>query len=80
MPTTVERVIACMADVFRNKGLEPPELSPSTGLAPELGLDSLDYAELIVRLEAEFGLDPLQDGQVPELRSIADLAALYGPK
>ena len=77
MPTTVERVIRCMTDVFKNKGLRPPALSSTTRLAPELGLDSLDYAELIIRLETEFGRDPLQDGQLPELKTIADLAKLY---
>jgi len=79
MPTTVQRVIACMEEVLRNKGVDPPTLAASTKLNRQLGLDSLDYAELVIRLELEFGNDPFQDGHLPELRSVSDLAALYEP-
>ena len=39
-------------------------LSLRTPLDATLGLDSLDYAELVVRLEGAFGVDPFASGGV----------------
>jgi len=77
MPIAVERVIRCMQDVFQNKGIDPPALEAATALTAELGLDSLDYAELVARLESEFGFDPFAAGAPAEIRTIRDLTALY---
>jgi acyl carrier protein len=46
-------------------------------LDTSLGLESIDFAELAVRLESEFGKDPFSTGDIPPIRTIADLAALY---
>ena len=78
MEQTVERVIRCIAEVFTNKSLPVPELSADTPLGESLGLSSLDYAELVVRLEVEFGRDPMSAGELPDFRSVGDLARLYG--
>ena len=73
------RVIGCIHEVFKNKSQTPPALSPQTALDRSLGLDSLDYAELIVRLADVFGADPFASGMAPSrLETIADLVALYG--
>lgn len=77
MAQVVERVIACVAEVFSNKGVDPPTLSASTPLDAELGLDSLDYAELVSRLEGEFGFDPFATDTPPAVRTVSDLAELY---
>jgi len=66
-----------MEDVFKNKGVEPPSIRDNTELNIELGLDSLDYAELVVRLESAFGFDPFALGAIGELKTVADLATLY---
>jgi acyl carrier protein len=71
------RVVDAIRAVFKNKGLGPPELGPDTILDTSLGLESIDFAELAVRLESEFGLDPFANGDVPAIRTVADLAALY---
>jgi len=43
-----------------------------------LGLDSLQFAALVVRLERETGRDPFRGGQAPRLpRTVGELAALY---
>ena len=79
MPEPAERVISCIHEVFQNKSQTPPPLSPQTALDRSLGLDSLDYAELIVRLADVFGADPFASGIAPtQLETIADLVALYG--
>ncbi len=77
MPTPSEaKVIASIAEVFENKGVKPPLLGAETRLDASLGLDSLDFAELVVRLEAKFGADPFAQGATP-VETIAQLARLY---
>jgi len=71
------RVIEVIRAVFVNKGQQPPNLAPETVLDLSLGLESIDFAELVVRLESEFGTDPFADGEVPSVRTIGDLARLY---
>jgi len=77
MEASLDRVIRCVEEVFRNKGASPPVLGPSTPLTQELGLDSLDYAELVARLEYAFGFDPFASGVPREIRTLTDLASLY---
>jgi acyl carrier protein len=69
-------IIGELKVVFRNKGLEPPALSVDTVLDGTLGLESLDFAELVMRLEQTFGKDPFSDGPIPEVRTLGDLCAL----
>ena len=71
------RVIEMIRAVFANKGQEPPRLTPETVLDLSLGLESIDFAELVVRLEREFGTDPFAEGEVPSVRTIGDLARLF---
>ncbi|MDH3216397.1 MAG: acyl carrier protein [Candidatus Krumholzibacteria bacterium] len=80
MEQIVAVVIACIQEVFKNKGQAPPSVRPEDTLDAEFGLDSLDYAELVIRLEEKTGMDPFADGTPGNIRSVADLAALYGPK
>lgn len=75
--TTMSKVLACLAEVFENKGLAVPELSADTPLDSSLGLQSLDYAELVVRLEDEFDIDPFDVAEPPQVNTVAELTALY---
>ena len=70
-------VIATIEAVFRNKGLEPPALAMETAFDRSLGLESLDFAEIVVRLEEETGKDPFAEGSEWQIRTIGDLAVLY---
>ncbi len=73
----LDNIIGELEIVFRNKGLEPPALSVDTVLDGGLGLESLDFAELVIRLEQIFGNDPFSNGPIPEVRTLGDLCALY---
>jgi acyl carrier protein len=73
----VESVMEGIRAVFENKRQTAPALAPDTRLDASLGLKSLDYAELVVRLEGVFGFDPFAGGLPPRIDTIADLAALY---
>ena len=77
MAATLDRVIDQIKDVYANKGAEAPSLRAESVLGPEIGLESLDLAEIVVRLEEEFGQDPFAEGMVPNIRTIGDLSQLY---
>lgn len=70
-------IIEVLRGIFRRKQIEPPALHGDTPLDAALGLESLDFAELIVRLEEEFGTDPFANGAPPHVRTIAELARIY---
>lgn len=70
-------VIGALNEIFMAKGVKSPSLTPDTILEAELGLESLDFAELVIRLEERTGLDPFADGRVLHIHTIADLASLY---
>jgi acyl carrier protein len=59
------------------KGLKPPALTLSTPIDGSLGLDSLDWASVIVRLEEMTGVDPFEKPVERELRTVDDLTSLY---
>ena len=73
----LSRVVAAMTAVFQRKGLAVPRLDADTPLDGSLGFDSLDFAEVVVRLEAAFGFDPFADRSVDNLQTVGDLAMLY---
>lgn len=73
----VGTVISELVEIFRSRELTPPPLNANTILDASLGLESLDFAELVVRLEQAFGKDPFASGQIPEIKTIEDLAVLY---
>jgi acyl carrier protein len=76
---TLDKIVVEFETVFKNKGMNPPPLIPDTILDGSLGLESLDFAELVVRLEQVFGKDPFSQGTIPEVRTLADLCVLYEP-
>ena len=60
------------------KGLKPPTtLDLTTPVDGSLGLDSLDWAAVIVRLEEETGVDPFEKPVDSQLKTIGDLVAIY---
>jgi acyl carrier protein len=73
----LDLVVAEFRTVFRNKGIEPPVMSHETVLDGSLGLESLDFAEVVMRLEQVFGNDPFSRDTIPEVTTLADLCALY---
>ena len=74
----IERaVMEAISEVFRNGGREPPPLHLHTCVDSSLGLDSLDWAEVVVRLEAKLGCDPFESSVSAEINVIEDLVRLY---
>jgi acyl carrier protein len=82
MPATLHDTIAsAIRSVLSDTGRTAAEISPSSLLAGDLGLDSLDLAQTIVILERSLGSDPFRTmpagGGRPSLRTFADLCLIY---
>jgi acyl carrier protein len=56
----------------KNSRDELEYLNPEYNLRNDIGLDSLDLAELTVRIENEFGVDVFEDGIVNSIKEIID--------
>ena len=58
---------------------EIDDLSENMNLISDIGLTSLDMAQLVSSLELEFGVDPFADGvTVADLRTLGNVVSVYG--
>jgi len=65
--------------VLENKGASKlNSITESTHLREDIGFDSLDLAELTVRIESEFGIDIFEDGVISTVGEV--LAKLKNAK
>ncbi len=71
--TTIRETIQTLLE---RRGAGNCEVTRESKLSAELGLDSLELAEISAVLEDEFGTDPYSEGIVPE--TLAQLLAFYG--
>lgn len=71
-----QRLLEIINDI-RDKRGEPPvgQLTNSQSLRRDLGLDSLDLAELTVRIEDLFGVDIFEEGLVDRVEEVMDKIA-----
>jgi acyl carrier protein len=70
------RVIEVLLEIFKEKGLGAPKLNSETVL-DELGLESLDFAQAVIRMEEITGKDPFATGTEYQIKTLSDLAVLY---
>lgn len=61
--------------LLRRRGADVPEITPDSALTADLGLDSLELAELSAALEDSMGRDPYSEGLVPE--TVGELTGFY---
>jgi len=60
-----EKVLEILNTVLNNRAkAKLTSITPETHLRDDIGFDSLDLAELTVRIEAEFDIDIFEDGIV----------------
>lgn len=57
-----DTIDAVVNTILEKKGREPRELRDHEHLVTDVGLDSLDIAELVTRLEMQLGVDPFALG------------------
>jgi len=61
----MDKLTKIINTVLTNIGLEAvEELRPEMDLRDDLQIDSISFAELIVHIDEEFGVDVNQEGQV----------------
>jgi len=75
-----ETILRIIGEVLAEKGRPQSDLAASLNesMVTGLGLDSLDMATVVARLEMELDRDPFAEGQ-PSFETVADFVALYGP-
>ena len=70
------RIIEILTEIFGFKGITAPSLGPDTVL-DQIGLESLDFAQAVIRMEEITGKDPFASGADYQIKTLADLAVLY---
>jgi hypothetical protein len=70
------QIIELLSEVFEMKGMTTPELVPETVL-DQIGLESLDFAQVVIRMEELTGKDPFASGGDFQIRTLSDLSAMY---
>ncbi len=68
------KIVALIATILekKNVSINPIDIDDHFTLRRELGLDSLDLAELTVRIENEYGVDIFEDGIVETVGEILE--------
>jgi acyl carrier protein len=75
-PTSAaETVLTVIKELLERRGAAEVEITPDSKLSAQLGLDSLELAELSAALEDDLGRDPYTAGLVPE--TVGELVAFY---
>ena len=68
-----DRLLDIINTVLQNRGKEQvKKIKPKSSLRNDIGFDSLDLAELTVRVEAEFDIDIFADGLVNSVGEVMD--------
>ena len=66
--SVLERVKDIVAD---NLGVDREKITPETSFVNDLGADSLDTVELVMRFEEEFGIE-IPDEDAEKIQSVRD--------
>ena len=68
-----EKILQIINVVLTNRSKKKlTQISPELHLRNDIGLDSLDLAELTVRIEAEYDIDIFEDGIISTISEIFD--------
>ena len=71
MKIIMKKLLGIINTVLANRGKSTvTSINEASGLRDDLGLDSLDLAELTVRIEAEYDVDIFEDGVVTTIGEI----------
>ncbi|MEQ9288862.1 MAG: phosphopantetheine-binding protein [Cyclobacteriaceae bacterium] len=69
-----QKILEIVNKVLENRSKTKLEsLSPEMHLRNDIGFDSLDLAELTVRIEAEYDIDIFEDGIVNTISEILEI-------
>jgi len=71
-----EAVAGAIEQILADKDKPAPRLENGQTLMGDLGLDSLDLAVLVVKLETRLGVDPFREGRAP-VATFGELVQVY---
>lgn len=79
MDKVFEIVKESINDILLMNGLDEIDIKKDSKIVQDLGLKSLDIAQLIAMLEAEYDIDPFNEGRatLAEVLTVEDLCKLY---
>lgn len=80
MSTDPDRIVSeTLLEICQRRSAAMKEIKPSMTLIQDLGLQSMDIAELVATLEMKFSADPFGSGEVSitSIRTVGDLVAAY---
>lgn len=79
--TVLAAVRSALEAVYRDTGRPQRDVASDALLGTDLGLDSLDMAQVVVLLERSLGVDPFRDraptAPTGPVRTVRHLVALY---
>ena len=70
------RIIEILGEIIETKGITKSVLGPGT-ILEEIGLESLDFAEVVIKMDEITGKDPFSTGNEYDIKTLSDLANLY---
>lgn len=74
------QIAEIVSDILVNKiGLEESEITPDANFTKDLGIDSLDYAELVMEFEQAFDIK-INDTDTAELTTISEFVKFIASK
>lgn len=73
--TTTTTITNIIAELLQRRGATRTEITDDALLMDDLGMDSLELAELSAALEDDLGSDPFSQGILP--RSVSELKSFY---
>lgn len=69
-----ERLVAILSDYVE---LEPSEVTEDTDIRTDLGLDSLQLADIMTQIEKDFGIE-ISDRDASNIRTVGDVLEILG--
>ena len=72
-----ETIIHVIQEILAQKGTPPNALTLDSNIDESLGLESLDWAAVVVLLEEKTQVDPFQHGFRQDLHTLGDLVDVY---
>ena len=72
-----QQVVAAIAAVMSQRGLDTAGIAPEAKLSDTLGLKSMDLAQIVLNLEDDLETDPFQTIPITSIRTVGDLINAY---
>lgn len=70
---TMEEIFKTMQDLIAEQfAIEPDEISMESSFTDDLGVDSVDLAELVMTMEENFDIGEIDDDDMADLKTVGD--------